>query len=324
MALQMFAVSGDRRTLMHPTRADLPRLLADENAFVWICMDSETDEERDILENVLGIHPLLVDDAFAEAQSPKVEDHGTYLYLILHGIRICNENDVEIEPTDLDLFVGKNFLVTHFDHDFASVHRVRAAVEKDPSILAGGPAVVAHRLIDHMIDQYFPLMERLDGTLTKLEEEVLASEEHGFLERVFKVKRTLLRLRRIGLYQRDILHRLWRGDFPLIPESTKPFYRDVSDHFVRVTDEVESYRELLSATVEGYRSMQAHKMNEVMKMLTLFSTVVLPLNFVTGLYGMNFDFMPGLHWKYGYQTALTIMVTLAFSLVFYFRSRKWL
>lgn len=324
MTIQILAVKGDRKSLLRPTRSELPGLLDDDGAVVWICMDSEGEDERTILEELIGIHPLLVDDAFNEAPTPKVEDHGDYLYLILHGLRLGETNTIDVHPTDLDLFLGKNFLVTHYDTDLSSVARVRSAVEKDPSILAAGPAVVAHRLVDHMIDQYFPLMERLDAVLTTLEEEVLACEEHGFFERVFAVKRTLLRLRRIGLYQRDILHRLWRGDFPLVPEDTKPFYRDVYDHFVRITDEAEGYRELLGSTVDAFRSMQAHKMNEVMKMLTLFSTVVLPLNFVTGLYGMNFDVMPGLHWRYGYETAIAVMAVLVVSLVAYFKTRRWL
>jgi len=309
--------------LLHPTRAQLPALLRDDTASVWVCMDSDGEEERKILD-LVGIHQLHVDDAFADAPSPKVEDHGRYLYLILHGIRLGDDATIDVETADLDLFVGKNFLVTHYHEDLDSVRRVFAAVEKDPALLAGGPAVVAHRLIDHMIDEYFPLMERLDAVVTALEEEVIANKEHDFLERVFATKRTLLRLRRVGIYQRDILHRLWRGDFPLIPDSTQPFFRDVYDHFARVTDEVEGYREMLASTVEGFRSMQAHKMNEVMKLLTLFSTVVLPLNFVTGLYGMNFDVMPGLHWQYGYETALITMFVLVISLVVFFRTRRWL
>lgn len=323
--MQIRAVRVGDNALLEPSPEQLPALLADPKCVVWICMDADGDAERALLQDVIGIHPLLVDDAFNTAQTPKVEDHGSYLYLILHGLRVDEETSGEVDTADLDIFLGKNFLVTHYHRDLSSVQRVLASVDKEPKLLAQGPSVVAHRLIDHMIDQYFPLMERLDESIAGLEEEALAGAGEGFLERVFAVKHGLMRLRRIGLYQRDILHRLARGDFPeLFPAETRPFYRDVYDHFVRVTDEAESYRELVAATVEAHRSMQSQRMNEIMKVLTLFSTIVLPLNFVTGLYGMNFEYMPGLHWRFGYQTAIVIMIVLVTSLLYFFRRRKWL
>lgn len=324
MTMQILAVRGKSALLLKPTRSELPALLKESNCMIWVCMDADGDEERELLEHVLGIHPLLVDDAFNSAQSPKVEDHGDYLYLILHGLRIGNKTALDVDTTDLDLFIGKNFLVTHYHRDLSSVQRVLAAVEKDAQMLAQGPAVIAHQLIDHMIDQYFPLMEQLDGEINSLEDEVLNGAGPTFQQRIFELKRGLLRLRRTGLYQRDILHRLARGDFPLLPLETRPFYRDVYDHFIRITDEAESYRELVASAYDAHLGVQGQKLNEIMKVLTLFSTIVLPLNFITGLYGMNFDHMPGLHWAYGYETAIISMVTLVGSLFYFFRRRGWI
>lgn len=324
MTMQILAVRNGQKKLLSPSCTELPKLFADPEMRVWVCMDSDGEEERTVLQDVLGIHTLLVDDAFNSAQSPKVEDHGDYMYLILHGLRIGTKTALDIDTTDLDLFLGKNFLVTHYHRDLSSVQRVVAAVEKDPSILAAGPAVVAHRLIDHMIDEYFPLMEQLDDQINKLESEVLHGAGPTFQQRIFELKRGLLRLRRTGLYQRDILHRLARGDFALLPVATRPFYRDVYDHFIRITDEAESYRELVASAYEAHLGVQGQKLNEIMKVLTLFSTVVLPLNFITGLYGMNFEYMPGLHWAYGYETAIIAMVTLVGSLFYFFHRRGWI
>lgn len=324
MATQIFAIRDGSRRLLKPSAKEVPKLLTEKGTVVWVCMDSDGPEERELLEAVFHIHPLLIEDAFNQAQSPKIEDHGDYFYLILHGLteKACGEG--RVETADIDIMLGRNFLVTHYHHDISSVARVRGAIEKDPGLLEKGPAVVAHRLIDHMIDQYFPLMERLDAKITELEETIVHKPDVDPLARILELKRDLQRIRRIGIYQRDILHRLSRGDFPLIPKSELPFFRDVYDHFVRVTDETESYRETVNSSLEAYRSMQGHRMNEVMKLLTLISTVVLPLNFVTGLYGMNFDHMPGLHWKYGYPVAWLVMIVTVTSFVVFFRKRGWI
>jgi magnesium transporter len=324
MTMQILAVRAGSSALLTPSCRELPKLINDPEISVWVVMDADGEEEREVLQDVLGIHPLLVDDAFNSAQSPKVEDHGNYMYLILHGLRIGSKTALDIDTTDLDLFIGKNFLVTHYHRDLSSVQRVVSAVEKEPKLLAQGPAVIAHRLIDHMIDQYFPLMEQLDEQINKLEDEALGGAGKAFERRVFELKRGLLRLRRTGLYQRDILHRLARGDFALLPVETRPFYRDVYDHFIRITDEADSYRELVASAYEAHLGVQGQKLNEIMKVLTLFSTIVLPLNFITGLYGMNFDHMPGLHWAYGYETAIIAMVTLVASLFFFFRNKDWI
>lgn len=325
MPTQIYAVrDGAKNKLLKPHPRELGKLLDEKGTNVWVCMDAEGEEERDLLESVFKIHPLLIEDAFNQAQSPKAEDHGEYLYIILHGLteKACAMG--RVETADIDIILGENFLVTHYHSDISSVPRVQAAVEKDPSLLAKGPAVVAHRVMDHMIDQYFPLMEQLDVTITAVEETIIHKPEADPLEKILDLKRDLQRIRRVGIYQRDILHRLSRGDFPLLPKSTLPFYRDVYDHFVRVTDETEGYRETVNSSLEAYRSMQAHRMNEVMKLLTLISTVVLPLNFVTGLYGMNFDYMPGLHWKYGYPVAWFVMIMTVSGFIFFFRKRNWL
>jgi magnesium transporter len=322
---QIFAVrEGAKTRLLKPHPKEVLKLLAEKGTYVWVCMDAEGEEERDLLEEVFKIHPLLIEDAFNQAQSPKIEEHGDYLYIILHGLteKACAQG--RVETADIDIILGANYLVTHYHSDISSVVRVQAAIEKDPSILAKGPAVVAHRLVDHMIDQYFPLMEHLDATISALEETIIHKPDADPLERILDLKRDLQRIRRVGIYQRDILHRLSRGDFDLIPKSVLPFLRDVYDHFVRVTDETESYRETVNSSLEAYRSMQAHRMNEVMKLLTLISTVVLPLNFVTGLYGMNFDYMPGLHWKFGYATAWLVMITTVTSFFVFFRKRNWI
>lgn len=324
MTIQVIAVREGTKALFHPEPFQVKALLQEHDVRLWVMLDEGGEAERQLLEQTFGIHPLLVEDVFIDATAPKIEDHDGYLYVILHGLRPETIQGGKVEVADLDVFLGRTYLITHHHKDLPAVPRVREALEKDPSILARGPAFVAHRLFDLMIDQYFPLMDRLDAEVTKLEEEVVREQNsRAVLTDIFELKHDLLRIRKTGLYQRDILHRLSRGDFPLIPEKARPFYRDLYDHFVRITDETETYREMVSSSLEAHLSVQSHRLNEVMKVLTLISTMVLPLNFITGLYGMNFEYMPGLHWRFGYQTAIVVMITTIVGLSIFFRRQKW-
>jgi magnesium transporter len=179
-------------------------------------------------------------------------------------------------------------------------------------------------MVEDITERFLPLMDRLDADIDKLETEILHGTGPPLLEQVFAMKKTLQRLRRVGLHQKEILNRLGRGDFVLIPEETRPFFRDAYDHFVRVVDLGDSFREIVNGAMEAYISINGHKMNEVMKVLTLSSTIMLPLTFIAGLYGMNFDVMPELHWQYGYFVAIGTMVLTAVALVAFFKRRRWL
>ena len=167
-------------------------------------------------------------------------------------------------------------------------------------------------------------MDRYDEDLDDLEAKIMADPHPSMLEQIFDLKRSLQRVRRVAVHQKEILQRLSRGEFDLVDRNALPFYRDVYDHFVRVADLTESYRDLVAAVLEMYLSMQSQRLNEVMKVLTLISTIMLPLTFVAGVYGMNFEFMPELHWKYGYVFALSLMGLITAGLIWYFKRKRWL
>ncbi|MCC6876210.1 MAG: magnesium/cobalt transporter CorA [Sandaracinaceae bacterium] len=277
------------------------------------------------MQEIFRFHPLLVEDTFADATTPKIDSFDGYLYIIVHGLteegtEVARE---EVHTMDLDLFLGKNYLITHYREHFAAVEETLKAVKREPRLLARGPAVVCHRVIDRLVDEFLPLMEKLDAEIDAIQTAIMKSPHPSLLERIFRMQHSLQRIRRIGHHQKTLLSRLSRGEFALIPEDTRPFFSDVYDHFLRVTDLTDVYREQIASSMEGYISVQSHKLNEIMRVLTIFSTVMLPLNFIAGLYGMNFDYMPGLHWDYGYQTAVSVMVTLAIGLWLFFKSRRW-
>jgi magnesium transporter len=315
----------DAPQALSPTLAELPELLADPEVVVWVDLDSQGGESQRILEEVFDFHPLVVEDAFADATTPKVEDFGDYLYVIVHGLTDADpEDDGEVHTADLDLFLGERYLITHYRLPFAAVNLARRAVKRDPAILARGPAVVAHRIIDHLVDEFLPLMEKLDAEVDGIEEAILADSSPTLLERIFRMKHSLQRIRRVGLHQKGLLHRMARGDFALIPEDVRPFYSDVYDHMIRVTDLNDVYRDLMTSSLDAYLGMQSHKLNEVMRILTVFSTIMLPLTFITGLYGMNFEFIPYLHFEYGFELAIGAMVTIAVAMLIFFKRKRWI
>jgi magnesium transporter len=183
-----------------------------------------------------------------------------------------------------------------------------------------------HQILDQVVDFYSPVLDDFDDRIDRLEDDIftLKRPNNEILSQIMDLKRSVLRLRRISGKQMDILHRMSRGEFSLIPEDMRPFYRDVYDHLVRVVDLAESYRDLISGSLEAYLSVVSNRLNEIMKVLTIFSAVMLPLTFIAGVYGMNFDNMPELHSRYGYYGAWILMIAVAVAMLWFFWRRGWI
>jgi len=303
---------------------NLAELIADPEIVVWVDLDSQGAESERVLREVFALHPLLIEDAFADATTPKAEDFGDYLYLIIHGLSDDDASDGEVQTADLDLFIGADFLITHYRLPFKALGQTWRRVESDPHLLAKGPAFVAHAIIDSLVDEFLPLMESLDAEVDRIEEKILADSSPELMERIFRMKHSLHRIRRVGLHQKALLLEMADGRYELVPEAVRPFFRDVYDHMVRVVDLNEVYRELMSASLDAYLGVQSHKLNEVMRVLTIFSTVMLPLTFITGLYGMNFDELPYMHQDWGFTGAVIVMVSVAVTMVIFFKRRNWI
>lgn len=320
-----------RSTDSLPTPAsveDLPALLADPTAIVWVDMLDAGDGDKTLLQDVFKFHPMVVEDMLADAPTPKMERFDGYLYIVFHALLPGWEKALgdEILIGDLDVMLGKNFLLTSHTTTLPSVENAWQHILKKPECMRKGPAYVAYLIADVLSERYLPLMERLDHEIDALETSIIKNPGPHLLETIFALKHKLQRIRRVGLHQREVLNRLSRGEreVELIPEEVKPFFRDAYDNFVRVVDLNDSFREIVSSAMEGYLSMQGHKLNEIMKVLTLISTIMLPLTFIAGVYGMNFDVMPELHWSYGYFSALGMMGVTAIVFFIYFRRKGWI
>jgi magnesium transporter len=277
------------------------------------------------MREVFDIHPLTIEDIWHKRSAPKLEDYRKYLYVIVHGVRSGKRGGVEI--VELDVVLGTTFVITH-DPTGEITKDVVDELTRDPALLCKGPAWLAHSILDTAVDRYLPIVDTFNHEIEKLEIEALlrAGTPKGppVLRRILRFRRLLQDLRRMSIHQREILLRLARGEFDEIPRDTVPFFRDVFDHFVRINDLLEGFRDAVTSALEAYLSVQNNRMSEVMKTLTLISTVMLPLSFIAGVYGMNFKHMPELAWVGGYPFALGLMAAVAIGILWWFRHKGWL
>src|SRR5215203_1557766 len=316
---------GDPKIEEGFTAEDLPELLKDLSAVIWVDMESPGEVDERVLLDVFHFHPLTVEDCRENRHYPKIEEFDGYLYFIVHGVT-ANTDPERFNTIELDGFLGPNYVITYHHEMFRSINNVKQQLRTTPVACQRGTPYLLHQILDQVVDYYSPVLDDFDDRIDRLEDDIftLKRPNNEILSEVMDLKRSVLRLRRISGKQMDILHRMSRGEFSLIPEDMRPFYRDVHDHLVRVVDLAESYRDLISGSLEAYLSVVSNRLNEIMKVLTIFSAVMLPLTFIAGVYGMNFEYMPELKSPYGYYTVWIIMLLTAIGMLGFFWKRGWI
>lgn len=309
---------------------DLPELLADQTNVVWVDIRGENAEQRKAAEhlllNIFKFHHLTVEDCVETRNQPKVEAFPNYLYFIVHGVRPGETSPTNFVTKELDGYLGPNYVVTFHVERFRSIKSVKQQIRSSTFACERGAAYLLHQILDVLVDHYMPLVDDFDDVIDELEERVLSHQQLGsaVLEDIMDVRRAVARLKRISTRQLEVLYRMSHGEFRQIPENIIPFFRDVHDHLLRVSDLSESYRELITGLVEIHFSVVTNKTNDVMKTLAVVSAIILPLSLIAGIYGMNFEHMPELRTRYGYFATLGFMAILTIGLLAYFWRRKWI
>lgn len=320
------AVSWDDQVVEHRTlAAALAAIRAGK--VTWIDLLGRTDENERLLgPGGLEIHPLIIEDVFMDCVRPKIEDYGDYVYVLFHAPSPTPRDDdpETLDLVELDILLGQNYLVTHHAQPSRALDEIFKDLLRTHRAIKRGSAWLAHAVLDRVVDDYIPLLDRLDDEIGVLEHEVLSDSGEDVLKRIFAIKRQLQQLRRVAIHQKEVLYRLSRGEFDEIPETLVPFFRDIYDHFARVSDLADSYRELIAGTFEAHLSVQSNKMNQIMKTLTLATTIFMPLSFIASVYGMNFEDMPELKKPGAYFGTLIFMGVLAVVILLLYRRKKWL
>lgn len=306
--------------------AELKELLTRDTGVVWVHLhQGEPSEYTTILKDVFNFHPLAIEDTLSYGyQPPKIDDFQDYLFIIVHAITSNNELS-ELATEELNCYLGRNYLVTVCHNaTIQPVETVWERVHRDERIIERGADFLLHTVLDTVVDEFLPFLDRIDDEVGSLEDQIILDPKPDALKRILELKHTILALRRISSPQREVMLRLSRGEFDLLSQQSQIYFRDIYDHLVRVTDLSEGVRDVVGSTLDTYLSVSSNKMNEVMKALTIVSTTILPLSLVTSLYGMNFRIMPELEWRYGYLMVWIIMGLIVAGMMWYFHRKRWI
>ena len=308
---------------------EFPELIRNRRGLLWVDFTSETPETSLSILESFSFHPLAIDDALLETHVPRLDDWGNYLYIVLNYMNVKENGETwETEVDELDIFLGQNYIVTHHDHPIKAIEETWEACDRDPRNTQDGADHLLYKITDRLVAEYMPTVEKIDAAIDQIEDQVFDRPSPRTLERLFALKRVLLAMRRILLPQREVLNKLARDDYKVIDPKDRVFFRDIYDHLVRLHDLNESLRDLVGGALDTYLSVINNRMNEVMKTLTIITTLFMPLTFLTGFFGMNFFEPPGLMkaWTTSpvFYVVLAINVLLPIGMYIWMRRRTWL
>lgn len=297
----------------------------DKPTLTWVNIDGL--HEAEIIEKLgshFGLHPLLLEDILNTDQRPKMDDYGDYIFVVLKML-YPDENKDEIEAEQVSLILGSNFVISFQEREGDVFDPVRERIRKSKGrIRRSGSDYLAYALLDAVVDNYFLILENVGEKIEDTEQQLATNPSPETLQYIRQLKNEMIFLRKSVWPLRELINGLERCESTLIHESTGLYLRDVYDHTIQIIDTVESYRDMISGMVDIYLSSVSNKMNEVMKVLTIFASIFIPLTFIAGIYGMNFGFMPELDWRWGYFALLGFMTIVGISLLVYFKRKRWL
>ncbi|MBN1913203.1 MAG: magnesium/cobalt transporter CorA [Candidatus Omnitrophica bacterium] len=297
----------------------------------WINIDGLHDTEIiSKIGNYFGIHHLILEDIANTSQRPKFEESGKYIFVVLNMLYF-DEKDNETKTEQVSLVFGENFVISFQEQEGDVFNPIRARIRDDKGRVRKSKAdYLAYSLVDAVVDNYFMILEKMGEQIANMEDELVANPSTEKLQLIQNLKRDIIFLRKSVWPLREIISGLQRTESDLFQDSTKVYMRDLYDHTIQVIDNIESLRDMVSSMLDIYMSSISNKMNEVMKVLTIIATIFIPITFVAGVYGMNFDHgvsnlnMPELTWRFGYFFAWGIMISIIIGMLIYFKNKKWI
>jgi len=297
----------------------------DKPTVTWINVDGL--HEIKVIEEIgkhFNLHPLILEDIVDTDQRPKIKDFGNYIFIILKML-YYDKKDNEIQVEQVSLILGKNYVISFQEREGDVFNSIRERIRNNlGQIRKAGADYLIYVLIDAIIDNYFIIIEKLGEKIENLEDKMISQPKPANLRVIHKLRRDLIFLRKSVWPLREVISILQRGESPLILESTNLYLRDVYGHTIQVMDTVETLRDIISGMLDIYLSSVSNRMNEIMKMLTIVATIFIPLTFITGIYGMNFQNMPEIKWFWGYPIVLSIMLAIGIGMLIYFKRKKWM
>jgi len=299
--------------------------LKDTPTVSWINIDGLHD--IDLLEKLgkgFELHPLILEDILSTGQRPKFEDYEKYIFIVLKMLSLSEENQ-SVEVEQVSLILGPNYVISFQERIGDVFENIRDRIRNAKGrVRKMGPDYLAYALIDAVVDNYFVILEKFGEKIEAMEEEVVVDPTEKTVQQIHSLKREMIALRKSIWPLRELIAGLQKSESSLIKETTDVYLRDVYDHTIQIIDTIESFRDMVSGLLDIYLSSLSNKMNAVMKVLTIIATLFIPLTFVAGIYGMNFEYMPELKVRWAYGAVWLVMITIAVIMLFYFRRKKWL
>ena len=317
---------ADGHTHADLSRPEIEAAVQSGTGTVWVDIDVRDPEAVSMLSEVFHFHPLAIEDSLNPQSRVKIEEYSNFLILIVRTIAFVEqtEDPYDIETVNLTCFLGRNFLVTAHGGHRSPIELTREALQKRPELVSAGPSRLMHAVVDEAVNVYFPILDQLDEFMDSLEEKVFAAFDQSALREIFSVKRLVLSLRRHLAPERDVFNVLTNRPSTLLTPDAQVYFRDIYDHVLRINDSLETYRELLSNTLDSYLTQVSNRLGTVTKALSVVATVSLPFVIVSGMWGMNFDEIPLAHTSHGFWTMLAVQIGLGGLLLALLRWRKLL
>jgi magnesium transporter len=302
----------------------IPMLLKDDGVHVWVDMVNPTPEEtKQVLEGVFQFHHLAIEDCVAVSQIPKIEEYEGYLFMVIHAVDF-NRKDEHFQTTELDMFLGKNFLVTWHREPLKSIQAALDRCSKTTQTARGSDRV-AHSILDALIDNYLPVLHEFGDDVSELETLVLEGHSaQQTMNRLIQLRKEIAHLLQVIRPQREILNRFVRGEFKIIRSQLIPYYRDLTDHLWRFGEMAQMYHDSLNSTMHLYLSISSNKTSEIVKVLTLITVITTPVTIITSWYGMNFHDMPEFSTQGAYIAMIGVTAAFTLGIVVYFKRRGWM
>jgi magnesium transporter len=292
--------------------------------FVWVALKDPTPEELKIMQEEFNLHPLAVEDALHGHQRPKIEEYGSQLFCVLHVIELHGD---EIHVGEVDIFVGRNFVLSVRHRTELGFQAVRDRAESEPELLKKGSGFVFYALVDNIVDRYFPVVDRLEVELEAIEERIFADTKHtprANIRELYELKHKLMVMRHAVEPLIEVVHKLYGGRVPQVCVGVQEYFRDVYDHLLRVSQQLDGLRDMVITALSVNLSMITLHENEIVKRLAAYAALVAVPTLIAGVYGMNFEHMPELKWAWGYPFALFLMFGIDAVLFVKFRRTGWL
>ncbi|MEH7081220.1 magnesium/cobalt transporter CorA [Neobacillus drentensis] len=308
-----YAITQDNQLIKDVKMEDLR---SDQFKFYWVDFEEPTNEETKLLSEFFHFHPLAIEDCLHFIQRPNMNYYGEVLFFVLHSLTKT------IRCEEIDVFVGENYVVSFHKEKDEAIDMVKQKLFASKEVEKVGPLYVLHSIIDELVDCYFPILHQIEDKLNEYEEREASSKK--IIEEVYEIRRDLIRLRKTINPMRDLLYRMINSKRIQDTKQIHHYFADIYDHLMKLTDMVASNQDVTSDMRENYMSIQSNRMNSIMMTLTVITTIFMPITFIVGVYGMNFDHMPELHWKYGYFITLGVIAILVMVMIFWFYKKGWL